>query len=143
MYGLGKSLAAQAPTIPLLQEEGSNTQLLIQNNSFKGKSATIWGLDLMVWEATEKYGIDYYLLRDCLNEECNFSKKHETCLGDRGLAFGRCQFHKPTWKANCVGDYRTATERDQIFCMAKMWSEGKQNEWSCYKKIMRTLGDRI
>jgi hypothetical protein len=100
-------------------------------------------LDLVICEAADTYGIDYNLLRDCLNEECNFEKEHEACLGDRGLAFGRAQFHRITWESNCLGDYRTATERDQIFCMAKMWSEGKANLWSSYNRIIRTLGDKI
>lgn len=135
------SATAQAPTISLLQELGSNTQVLIENNSFKGKSAIIWDTELIIWEATDKYGIDYDLFKNVINCECNLNKEHETCFGDAGRAFGRCQFWKSTFKANCEGNYRN--EIDQIFCMAKMWSEGKQDEWSCYNDIIKTLGDRL
>jgi hypothetical protein len=134
---------ASAPTNPSFREINSDNQLWILNNSLEGKTLLLWGLDSVIWEAADKYGIDYNLLRTCLNDECNFAKEHETCIGDEGLAIGRAQFHRITWESNCVGDYRTATERDQIFCMANMWSEGKQEEWTCYRKLIRTLGDKI
>ena len=125
------------PKTPLLREVGNNVPILIQNDSFKGKSAIIWGVEATIWEASEKYGVDYDLIKNVINCECQLDRKHETCIGDSGRAFGRCQFHKPTFLANCEGDYKSET--DQIYCMAKMFSENKQGNWTCYPKVLGDL----
>ena len=132
-------LANKSPKTPLLQEYDSNTQLLIQDNSFKGKSAIIRGTELIIWEASEKYGVRYDLIKNVINCECGLNKPHEKCWGDNSKAFGRCQFWRSTFNAYCEGDYYNET--DQVNCMAKMFSEGEAHNWTCYTKLIRTLGD--
>ena len=92
----------------------------------------IWGIEKELWEAADKYQIDYDFFKAVINCECNLKKDHEKCLGDKGLAFGRAQFHKSTFEAYCLGDYRS--EKDQVFCAAEMISEDKGYHWSCFKK---------
>ena len=100
----------------------------------------IWGIEKELWEAADKYQIDYDFFKAVINCECNLKKDHEKCLGDKGLAFGRAQFHKSTFEANCLGDYKS--ERDQVFCAAKMISEGKGFNWSCFNKYL-VLADKL
>ena len=124
-----------APTIPLLQE---GRLLLIEGNSLvSGQSGALQNdLESLIWEAADKYQIDYDFFKAVINCECNLKKDHEECLGDKGLAFGRAQFHKSTFEAYCVGDYKS--ERDQVFCAAEMISGGKGFNWSCFKKQILT-----
>ena len=126
---------AQSPTIPPLQE---GRLLLIEGNSLvSGQSGALQNdLESLIWEAAEKYGLDYDFFKAVINCECNLKKDHEKCLGDKGLAFGRAQFHKSTFEAYCVGDYKS--ERDQVFCAAEMISGGKGFNWSCFKKQILT-----
>ena len=127
----------KAPKNPPLQElEGS--LILIQGNSLvSGQSGALQNdLESLIWEAADKYQIDYDFFKAVINCECNLKKDHEKCLGDKGLAFGRAQFHKSTFEAYCVGDYKS--ERDQVFCAAEMISGGKGFNWSCFKKQILT-----
>ena len=109
-----------------------NEFVLVEENTLKGNNPIIWGVESLIWEAADKYQIDYDFFKAVINCECNLKKDHEKCLGDKGLAFGRAQFHKSTFEANCVGDYRS--EKDQVFCAAEMISEDKGYHWSCFKK---------
>jgi hypothetical protein len=127
-----KASIAIAPTMPLPQE---GDLILVEGNSLVSRQTTLFSNDLeaQLWEAAAKYGLDYEFFKAIINCECNLKKDHEKCLGDGGLAFGRAQFHKSTFQANCDGDYYS--ERDQIFCAAKMISEGKGFHWSCFKAL--------
>ena len=85
--------------------------------------------------------IGYYADKWDVNEDqmigvirCESNFKHEGIYGDDGLAYGICQFHKPTFLANCDNcDYYSL--EDQLDTMGKMWSMGKQSHWTCYTKI--------
>ena len=122
--------------LPFKELEGR--LILIQGNSLvSGQSGALQNdLESLIWEATDKYQIDYDFFKAVINCECNLKKDHEKCLGDKGLAFGRAQFHKSTFEAYCVGDYKS--ERDQVFCAAEMISGGKGFNWSCFKKQILT-----
>jgi len=122
--------------LPLQELEGR--LILIQGNSLvRSHSGALQNdLERQLWEAAEKYGLDYDFFKAVINCECNLKKDHEKCLGDKGLAFGRAQFHKSTFEAYCVGDYKS--ERDQVFCAAEMISGGKGFNWSCFKKQILT-----
>ena len=106
--------------LPLQELEGR--LILIQGNSLvRSHSGALQNdLERQLWEAAEKYGLDYDFFKAVINCECNLKKDHEKCLGDKGLAFGRAQFHKSTFEANCLGDYKS--ERDQVECMARLIS---------------------
>ena len=125
----------QAPNLPFQGLKVSNI-ILIQRNSLQANSGLLWGIKKQLWEAADKYQIDYDFFKAVINCECNLKKDHEKCLGDKGLAFGRAQFHKSTFEAYCVGDYKS--ERDQVFCAAEMISGGKGFNWSCFKKQILT-----
>uniref|UniRef100_A0A6M3Y432 Transglycosylase n=1 Tax=viral metagenome TaxID=1070528 RepID=A0A6M3Y432_9ZZZZ len=114
--------------------------VLIEKTTLKPNVGVLWGTKALVWEASDKYGVDYDFLNYVFNCECNFNKPNEECLGDRGLAYGRAQFHKPTFKMYCGGDYYS--EQDQIFCATRLFLEGKGYLWSCAKKF-QTLADKI
>ena len=132
----------KAPSnLPFQELEG--TLILLQGNSLvKSHSGALQNdLERQLWEAAEKYGLDYDFFKAVINCECNLKKDHEKCLGDKGLAFGRAQFHKSTFEANCVGDYKS--ERDQVECMARLISENKGFLWTCYRNYMKILGDKI
>ena len=122
--------------LPLQELEGR--LILIQGNSLvRSHSGALQNdLERQLLEAADKYQIDYDFFKAVINCECNLKKDHEKCLGDKGLAFGRAQFHKSTFEANCVGDYKS--ERDQVFCAAEMISGGKGFNWSCFKKQILT-----
>ena len=122
--------------LPFQELEG--TLILLQGNSLvRSHSGALQNdLERQLWEAANKYGLDYDFFKVVINCECNLKKDHEKCLGDKGLAFGRAQFHKSTFEANCVGDYKS--ERDQVFCAAEMISGGKGFNWSCFKKQILT-----
>ena len=122
--------------LPFQELEG--TLILIQSNSLVRSHSGVLQNDLerQLWEAADKYQIDYDFFKAVINCECNLKKDHEKCLGDKGLAFGRAQFHKSTFEAYCVGDYKS--ERDQVFCAAEMISGGKGFNWSCFKKQILT-----
>ena len=128
---------AQAPTIPPLQELDSNTQLLIENNSFKGNTPLIWGLELAIWEATAKYGLDYDLLYNLAKCESNLI--HEGQFGDKKLAYGIYQWHQGSWnqynKKFGLNLDRYKLE-DQIEMTVLVIKDGGQQNWkNCWNKI--------
>ena len=122
--------------LPFQELEGS--LILIQGNSLvRSQSGALQNdLERLIWEAADKYQIDYDFFKAVINCECNLKKDHEKCLGDKGLAFGRAQFHKSTFEANCLGDYKS--ERDQVECMARLISENKGFLWTCLFKMSKT-----
>ena len=126
--------------LPLQELEVLNI-VLIEENSLQANCGLLWGIKKQLWEAAEKYGLDYDFFKAVINCECNLKKDHEKCLGDKGLAFGRAQFHKSTFEAYCLGDYKS--ERDQVECMARLISENKGFLWTCYRNYMKILGDKI
>lgn len=79
-----------------------------------------------------KYGVSYDELSKVIQCESGFD--HLVCehggYCDNGKAYGIAQFHHPTFKAYCTGNYYDM--EDQIRCMTKMFSVGEQSHWSCY-----------
>ena len=80
----------------------------------------------------EEYGLDESQLLYTI--ACESSFRHTGVYGDSGLAYGLAQFHKPTFDGYCNGDYYSA--KDQLECMAQMWSAGQQRHWSCWKRLI-------
>lgn len=93
-----------------------------------------------VIDASDEYGIDYNMFYSLLNCECGFQKDNSECIGDSGRAFGRAQFWIDTFTSNCEGEY--TSEKDQIYCAARMISQGEEHNWTCYRKVT-ILADRI
>ena len=131
----------QAPTNPQLD----GNLIVVNGNSIKGTNlpfypeiatyGTFIGQDAVeISLVAEKYGISEYKFLNLLNEECNFVKSNEECIGDNGRAYGRAQFHIGTFNQYCEGDYKD--EFDQIECCAQMWEMGIANEhFSACRKI--------
>ena len=126
-----------APKIPPFQEEGNNTQLLIENNSFKGKTALIWGIERELWEVADKYSLEpNYLMKLAI---CESSLIHENRWGDNGLSYGLFQWQKKSWdlynKKFGLNLDRYKLE-DQIEMTALVINNGGQHNWkSCFNKI--------
>ena len=84
------------PTNPLFREVGINTQLLVENNSFKGNGAIIWGSEMLIAEVADKYQVDEDLLYNLA--KCESGLIHENKWGDNGRSFGLYQWQKASWK---------------------------------------------
>jgi hypothetical protein len=78
---------------------------------------------------SQEYGLDETQLLTTIQCESGFSYDPDG-HNDGGLAYGVAQFHKPTFKQYCQGDYYSA--KDQLRCLAEMWVDGEQGHWSCY-----------
>ena len=65
--------------------------------------------------------------------QCESGFKHEGLYGDHGLAYGVAQFHLDTFKANCP-DLDYTDMNDQLNCMAKMFTEHQQHQWTCFHR---------
>ena len=128
-------LSVQSPSILPLQELDSNTQLLIENNSFKGKVAIIWGVESLIWEVADKYQIEYDLLYNLAI--CESGLKHEK-YGDNGRAYGLFQWWQSSWDMYNK-KFGTTLDRknidDQAEMTAKVLNIGGYKNWTnCFKK---------
>ena len=130
------SNAANAPTfIPFtgdpLQTYESNT---IGGNSYRIVSTNKDGIVRLsadlgdITRISVKYGLDYEKVLSTLYCESNL--RHYGVFGDQGRAYGIAQFHYPTFKRYCSGNYYDMY--DQLECFGKMISKGLQNHWTCY-----------
>jgi hypothetical protein len=79
---------------------------------------------------TTKYGGNYELLYKCIVNESSWN---ENAKNPHSTASGISQFINSTWNENCEGDKHNGF--DQLDCMVRMWSEGKQSQWECLKKL--------
>ena len=80
----------------------------------------------------EKYSVSYEEMYFTLKGESGFNEK---AIGDNGLAFGIAQFHRPTFDRFCEGNYYNTN--DQLECMARLFSEGKEYHWSAWKTLYK------
>jgi signal transduction histidine kinase len=79
-------------------------------------------------EVAIKYGIEQSELMTTIKCESSFNA---LAVGDHGLAYGLAQFHESTFDRYCSGDYHSP--KDQLVCMAQMWLNHGQSNWSCWK----------
>jgi hypothetical protein len=79
-------------------------------------------------ETSDKYGLDYDKLYSVIQCESSF---RTDVYGDKGLAFGIAQFHRPTFDRFCSGSYYSP--EDQITCMAQMVKAGLGHHWTCWR----------
>lgn len=121
------SSSVNTPSIPVIDN------IYLTGNA----SVFISNTERLVWEKAHKYCLNFQFFTALIECECD-KDKHEKCVGDGGLAFGRAQFHLNTFNENCDGSYYS--EEDQLECAAKMISKGMGNRWTCYTKIMRKKG---
>lgn len=80
---------------------------------------------------SQQYGVDYDLLYEIVQCESSWNDK---AVGDNGKAYSLAQFHRPTFDRFCEGEYENPF--NQLECMAKMFSEGLQDHWTCYYKVL-------
>ena len=125
---------AQSPTIPLLQE---GRLLLIEGNSLvSGQSGALQNdLERLIWEAADKYQIDYDLLYNLAI--CESGLKHEK-YGDNGRAYGLFQWWQSSWDMYNK-KFGTTLDRknidDQAEMTAKVLNIGGYKNWTnCFKK---------
>ncbi len=142
LWIINSSLAIKSPKTPLLREYDSNTQLLIQGNSLKGKSAIIRGTELIIWEASEKYGVDYGILYNLA--KCESGLVHENKWGDNGRSFGIYQWQQASWKLY-NNKFGLSLERNKIEDQAELTAivlknGGWRNWFNCFNKY-KVLGD--
>ena len=131
-----------SPKIDLPQELGSNTQLLIENNSFKGKPAIIWGSESdtwsAIWEANHKYpNISFDLLYEL--GKCESGLKQNK-YGDSGKAYGIFQWWQSSWNLYNK-KFGTELDRNNVYHQAEMTArvlnEGGYRNWlNCFKRTV-------
>lgn len=124
----------------LAPENGVETSryIILQGNSFAGqRSAFRNDLEALLWEETQKWGVDYEKAWKLIQAESNWK---ESAVGDNGLAFGCLQFHKSTFETYKVYyeglsllQYKSCA--DQIRLAVRMIADGKGSNWSLYKRI--------
>lgn len=80
------------------------------------------------------YSVVYGVSLNDLNRtvQCESGFRHEGLFGDGGRAYGIAQFHAPTFKQYCEGEYKDM--HDQLWCMAEMFSQHQQHHWTCFSK---------
>ena len=128
-----------APTIPLLQE---GRLLLIEGNSLvSGQSGALQNdLERLIWEAADKYGIDYDIMY--FLAKCESGLKHDNRYGDHNLAYGLYQWHQSSWNLYNK-KFGTNLDRkniyDQAMMTARVLSIGGQKNWTnCFRKQILT-----
>ena len=138
------ALNVKSPINPPFQESGINTQLLVENNSFQGKSVIIWGFEMLIWEMAEKYQVEYDLLYNLA--KCESELVHENKWGDKGRSFGLYQWQEKSWelynkKFNLDLDIKNP--KDQIELTAIVLKDGGWRNWyNCYRKY-QVYADKI
>lgn len=141
---MSNSLIVKSLTSLPFQELGINTQLLIENNSFKGQTGLFWGVQEVIWEMADKYEISYDLLY--FLAKCESGLIHENRWGDQGLSYGLYQWQKASWnlynkKFNLDLDIKNS--KDQTELTALVIKNGGEHNWkNCFRKI-RILADKI
>jgi hypothetical protein len=89
----------------------------------------------------DKYGIDWKPLYEVV--KCESAGTFDPTIqsyytypnGGREQSYGICQYHLPDHP-----DMTREQAEDPAYCldrMAREWSEGKQNKWSCFKILKR------
>ena len=106
------------------------------SDGFISSLANRMGIDMndakvVLGEVSVKYGADYDSLYRTIQCESGF--RNDGVFGDSGKAYGIAQFHLPTFKQFCTGDYTNM--RDQLDCMAKMFSQNLQSHWTCFNHV--------
>lgn len=82
--------------------------------------------------AGQMYGQDpNELWRVALCESCNGCPQPDPSA-DNGVCKGMFQFHPGTWASTPYGNRSIWDGEAQIYAAAWMWSQGRQNEWTCY-----------
>lgn len=77
--------------------------------------------------SSAKYGVDENLITKIVQCESGFNM---FAVGDSGKAASVAQFHYPTFKRYCSGNYWDY--RDQLDCMVRMVKMNLGYNWSCY-----------
>ena len=84
-----------------------------------------------------KYDVSYEEIYKTIKCESNFNPE---AVGDSGRARGVAQFWRITFDAYNQeyfnGKLEYLSTEDQINLMAKMFSEGEQKHWVCFKKVV-------
>jgi len=101
-----------------------NTFLGQANILLEGRTPTTMACMASSDELDEWFsGIKYQTLLRCI--AFKESSYNQYAVGDSGRAYGILQFHYPTFKRYCVGDYEDP--RAQILCADKMISDNWNN----------------
>jgi len=122
--------------LPFQELEG--TLILIQGNSLvSGQSGALQNdLERLIWEAADKYGIDYDIMY--FLAKCESGLKHDNRYGDHNLAYGLYQWHQSSWNLYNK-KFGTNLDRkniyDQAMMTARVLSIGGQKNWTnCFRK---------
>lgn len=114
---------------------------MIEGNSLIGLSTQFNSeVEKAIWEAAEKYGVDYQEMYDLAWCE---SRLNIEAKGDSGKAYGLYQWHLDSWKSYAglfqkeSGTYlQRGLWQDQVEMTAWVISRGETENWrNCYLKI--------
>jgi len=131
----------KAPSnLPFQELEGR--LILIQGNSLvSGQFGALQNdLESLIWEAADKYGIDYDIMY--FLAKCESGLKHDNRYGDHNLAYGLYQWHQSSWNLYNK-KFGTNLDRkniyDQAMMTARVLSIGGQKNWTnCFRKQILT-----
>jgi hypothetical protein len=120
---LGTATLATAPNNEPLGE-----LMIIQNNSLLTKTQVEGKSELLIEIETvaRNNGISEQRFLSLIKCESSLNKE---AIGDSGRAYGLLQFHKPTFKQYCEGNYYNYL--DQLQCGASMIKSGLSYHWTC------------
>lgn len=97
---------------------------------------TILDYQYYLLDASRNYNISFHDLFRVVKCESNWKK---TALGDSGKALGLAQYHKATFHRHAkfvdLEWYDYTNPYHQLDLMARAWSLGMSDEWSC-KRIV-------
>jgi len=126
--------------LPFQELEGS--LILLQGNSLvRSHSGALQNdLERLIWEAADKYGIDYDIMY--FLAKCESGLKHDNRYGDHNLAYGLYQWHQSSWNLYNK-KFGTNLDRkniyDQAMMTARVLSIGGQKNWTnCFRKQILT-----
>ncbi len=114
----------------------------MQKNTLRANSVLLNSTETIIWEASEKYNVDYDILYYLAICESGLKQNR---YGDSGLAYGIYQWHQSSWTLYNK-KFGTDLDRngieDQITMTAKVLAEKGYKNWAnCFKQ--QVLGNLI
>lgn len=110
--------------------------IFIEKNSLRGDLSVIWGVERLLWETADKYGLDYDLLYNLA--WCESKLQHEDTWGKAG-EYGIFQWKLRSWRdynKQYGWELNILNLEDQIELTARVLADGDSHNWeNCWNII--------